>query len=245
VARPPFNSRVAARPATYKPPETRFAKWRWIALVGAVIGAFGSCLVFLLDRTEKCKETSEVAIDSQHRLRKEIVSRRQAFVDAVRNASDMSALRSFPNQHDALHGYIFEEFADRSLAELEDAQTWEALKMDVANSLSARLNMEFVHQRIQDLALPEGTIGRLRGDAVWQALQAQDVAALLDMDLPSLKERAAIENGWLFEQSQNGVRDDLGLVAACSLGTTLEDIRDDWFYLNRRAIHVVRRESPY
>ena len=93
------------------------------------------------------------------------------------------------------------DFLDRSLADLEDTEILGSRNFDESNSLGARLSAEFVHQMIQDVASPDGTIERLRGDRVWQALRAQDVTSLVDMDLPTLKQRAMVERGWLFKAS--------------------------------------------
>lgn len=207
----------------------------------SLLGVFGGGAVFVLDRTEKCKDRSEDAIEAQHRLRTEIISRREAFVEAVTGAATMTELRDFPNHRDELHGYVFAELANRSLADLQDTQIWTDRNSDEPNSLSALLQAEFANETIEDLGSQDGTIARLRGAQAWKALQTQDVAALVDMDLPTLKERAAIERGWLFDAHVNKLADEYKTVPACSVGVTLRDLWYDYHWLNRPAIHIVHR----
>src|SRR5262245_17055029 len=136
--RPPFKRRTPAQQTPTTPPGPPSSIWGLlrilVPIVAAVLGG-GGALAVLLDRTDKCKDTSQAAIDSQHRLTTEIVQRREAFVEAVTNAGSMAVLRDFPNHRDELHGYVFKEFADRSLADLEDTQIWSSRNMDEPNTL--------------------------------------------------------------------------------------------------------------
>jgi hypothetical protein len=57
-----------------------------------------------------------------------------------------------------------------------------------------------------------------------------------------LKQRANVERGWLFKARYDEIR-EVYLVAACSVGMTLQDIWEDYRYLNRPAIHVTHTKD--
>src|SRR5690606_29594064 len=138
-------------------------------------------------------------IDQQEKLLAEILSRREKFTTAVMHATSIDELRLFSTHRDSLRGYIFREFADRALPDLEDEAQRNGKSMDEPSFFALRLRIEFIHARNQDVATAtDGT--QKRSLAIWDAVETQDVSLLSDSDLPELKRIAGMEWTWLFRQ---------------------------------------------
>jgi hypothetical protein len=144
----------------------------------------------------------------------------------------------FLTRRDSLHGYIFVEFADRSLADLEDEEQRNSRLMDWPSFFALELNVEFAHARIQTAASDPVRGSQSDPLRVWDAVQFQDVARLRDDDLTELQSAAAMETGWLWKQRMREMQEGR-LIAACSVGVAFNDLLDDVRYLNRPAVHVI------
>lgn len=235
--RPIVRTAPVAPPATPAP-----VRPRWVLpLIGTLLTTLataGAAFAYLEKLTSDCKAESSKMIDRQEKLRAEILGRRERFVDAIKAARSMAELREFLTHRDSLHGYIFGDFAERSLADLEDEEQRNGKHMDEPSTFALMLNVEFIHAHVQAAAADVDAGPEFVSEQVLDAAQFQDVSQLKDTDLPALQRVGSMERGWLWERRSREMRDGR-LIEACSVGVALQDLIDDVRYLNRPAVHVI------